>query len=319
MMPVRSDEVSYWGVVGVVELGDEHRRHAVNRGATLFVHCLQRRQRIELRRRQNQRGAVNDRLQRAHDAAEAVIKRNRQAELVGVGPLQSAAHQVGVIDQVVVGEQNPFRLARRSRRVLDIHHVVNAGAFIRRPDARGDHGPPLIRPQQNRMLQRQCPALPGGGQNFAVMRARVLFVKKNRLHPRALEDVRQVVGAVRRIDVDENGAYLRRRHLQVDPFDAIRGPHADSVAGPNAEAPKTRCCFRDAGAQVGVSQPQSLVAGDHRLFMRMLRNGLVERLADCFFEESDALTRGVALHFERILQSPAPQRPTDPTAVAKAV
>ena len=42
----------------VVELGDEHRRHAVQRGAALVGHRLERRERVERLGRDDHAGAV---------------------------------------------------------------------------------------------------------------------------------------------------------------------------------------------------------------------------------------------------------------------
>ena len=47
MMPVRSDDEVEAVELGVVELGDEHGRHAVERGAALLLDRLQDGQRIE--------------------------------------------------------------------------------------------------------------------------------------------------------------------------------------------------------------------------------------------------------------------------------
>ena len=47
MMPVRSDVRSKLAKIGMVELGDEHGRHAVERRAFLLLDRLQRHQRIE--------------------------------------------------------------------------------------------------------------------------------------------------------------------------------------------------------------------------------------------------------------------------------
>ena len=58
MMPVRSDVRSKRVEVRMVELGDEHGRHAVQRGAALLGHGLQRRQRIETLAGKHHAGAV---------------------------------------------------------------------------------------------------------------------------------------------------------------------------------------------------------------------------------------------------------------------
>ena len=85
MMPVRSDERSNSREARMVELGDEHRRHAVQRGAALGLDGLQHRQRVE--------GLARDRPcsapwvgagQVAEHHAEAVVERHRDADAVAL-------------------------------------------------------------------------------------------------------------------------------------------------------------------------------------------------------------------------------------------
>ena len=85
MMPVRSDERSKRLKSGWLELGDEHGRHAVERGAALGLDRLQHRQRIEALARIDHGGAMGDAGEIAQHHAEAVIERHRNADAVALG------------------------------------------------------------------------------------------------------------------------------------------------------------------------------------------------------------------------------------------
>ena len=71
--------------VGVVHLGDEHRRHAVECRAALGLDRLQGGERIEAFARIDHRRAVRQAAEIAEHHAEAVIERHRDAEPVPLG------------------------------------------------------------------------------------------------------------------------------------------------------------------------------------------------------------------------------------------
>ena len=85
MMPVRSDDKIEAGEIGVVHLGDEHRRHAVERGAALGLDRLERGERVEPLARIDHRGAVRQAAEIAEHHAEAMIERHRDAHPVALG------------------------------------------------------------------------------------------------------------------------------------------------------------------------------------------------------------------------------------------
>ena len=88
-MPVRSDESVESREVRMLELGEEHRRHAVERRAALARDGLEHRPRIEQFDRA-QAGAVRKRAEHADHTAEAVKQRHAQAQAIrGVKPRPS--------------------------------------------------------------------------------------------------------------------------------------------------------------------------------------------------------------------------------------
>src|SRR5262249_9314030 len=66
----------------MIELGDEHGRHSMERGAALLGHRLQRGERIETFAGKYHAGAVGDRREIAEHHAEAMVERHRNAQFV---------------------------------------------------------------------------------------------------------------------------------------------------------------------------------------------------------------------------------------------
>ncbi len=125
MTPVLSDVRSNVPEVRVLELGQEHRRHAVQRRASLAMDGLEHAPRIEGFDR-TQAGAVRVRAKHADHAAETVEQRHAQAQPVGGGQADSGAERLAVVDDVAAGEHHAFREPGGSRRVLHVDHVVDA-------------------------------------------------------------------------------------------------------------------------------------------------------------------------------------------------
>ncbi len=88
--------------VRVVELGDEHRRHPVERGAALAGHRVQGGLRVEARPGDDHGGAVGGAAQVAHHHAEAVVEGHRDADPVVRGVAAQPADEVAVVQDVVV-------------------------------------------------------------------------------------------------------------------------------------------------------------------------------------------------------------------------
>ena len=93
----------------MIELGDEHRRHAVDGRAPVAVDRPQRGLGVERFGGKHHRGAVRDGGQIGHDAAEAVIEGHRHADPVLVRVLESLADEEPVVQDVVVRQRRPFR------------------------------------------------------------------------------------------------------------------------------------------------------------------------------------------------------------------
>ena len=89
MMPVRSVDRSNSLEARMVELGDEHGRHAVQAGAALLLHGLQHGYRLEAFAGIDHGGAVGDAGQVAQHHAEAVVERHRDAQAVVLGQAAS--------------------------------------------------------------------------------------------------------------------------------------------------------------------------------------------------------------------------------------
>ena len=109
-------------------------------------------------------------------------------------------------------------------------------------------------------------------------------VEEQGAHARAAQHIPQVVSAAGGVHVDQNGADSCGARLQVDPFHATGGPHADAIAGTNAECPKAARRTRHLLAQLRVREADLLVAGDKRVPIGVPGGHIVEDLADRLFK-----------------------------------
>ncbi len=108
----------------VLELCDEHRRHAVDRRAAMSVDRAERRLRIERLGGQDDRGAVGDGREVGHHAAETVIEGHRHANPVRLGVSQHFSDEEAVVEDVVVRQRCALRRPGRARGVLNVDGVV---------------------------------------------------------------------------------------------------------------------------------------------------------------------------------------------------
>ena len=103
--------------------------------------------------------------------------------------------------------------------------------------------------------------------------------------PDWLERVGELVGAVRRVDVDQDRADLRGGVLRDRPLGAVRRPHADPVAladpGPD-QADGERV---DVAVQLGPGPASAGGELDQRLAVGVRRHGGLEVLADRLVEQ----------------------------------
>ena len=158
MMPVRSEVRSKRAEFGMIEFGDEHGRHAVERRASLLLDGLQRRQRIKAFAGIDHRRAVRHRGEIAHHHAEAMIERHRDADAVVLGQPHGAADEIAVVEDVVVGQRHALRRARGAAGELDVDRIVELQRFgqFRQP-FRGA----ARCPSASRHRTRSCRALGG--------------------------------------------------------------------------------------------------------------------------------------------------------------
>src|ERR1700682_6710633 len=88
----------------MLELGDEHRRHAVERRAPLLLYCFHRENRIESLCRYDHGRAVCGARQVAEHHPEAVIERHRDADAILLAVLQRLPDEETVVEDGVMGE-----------------------------------------------------------------------------------------------------------------------------------------------------------------------------------------------------------------------
>ena len=96
MMPVRREARSNWAKSGMAELGDEHGGHAVDGGAAFGGYGPQGLEGIEMIGGNDHGGAVDNAVEAAHNATEAVVEGNRDAQAVIFVHLHGIADVEGV-------------------------------------------------------------------------------------------------------------------------------------------------------------------------------------------------------------------------------
>ena len=150
----------------------------------------------------------------------------------------SAGHEVAVVEDVAVGERGALREPGGARRVLDVDRVVGAQ---RRPPRRQRRRrwrrplPATISSQSSsqKNTDRSSVGIVGLDLVDHLHVVRRLERRRGEQHPaaRLVEHVRQLVRAVRRVDVDEDHADVGRGVLQQRPLGVVRAPQPDPVAG----------------------------------------------------------------------------------------
>ena len=210
-----------------------------------------------------------------------------------------------------MGQQDSLGLASGARGVLDIHYVVLVPRARIRADATVDHCLPLVGSQQHGRFKGMLAKAAGFVEDIRVADPRVPLVQEDRLHPGPLQDVRQVVGPVGGVHVDQHGAQLGRGDLQVDPLGASRSPHSNAVARPDAKAPETGGSAFDFPGKIRIRQADALVPGNERFLVRMGPDAVCEDFADRLVEQRDLRAGRIALHHQEttIVQVPHPAHP----------
>ena len=109
---------------GVVELGDVHGGDAVDRGGMFPFDGVERGPGIERLGRNDHCGPVHDGRQSAQHAAEAVVKRHRDANPVGVGEMLAPPDVESVQQQVAVAQHRRLGKSRGAGSVLDVDRLI---------------------------------------------------------------------------------------------------------------------------------------------------------------------------------------------------
>ncbi|OPZ60805.1 MAG: hypothetical protein BWY87_00247 [Deltaproteobacteria bacterium ADurb.Bin510] len=243
----------------MVEGGDEHGRHAVDRRAALVLNELHGFERIEGLHHDHGR-AVDRAVHGAHDQAEAVEERHLDQQPVGRAHAHDLTHHGGVADDVQVGQHDALGKAGGARGVLHVHDVVKAelGLALEQvfaADATGqlehlgilEHAGGLcaaadvnhvFEPGQLGRFELARIALVQLGHDLAhhVVIAGVApaLAQKQGGRIRLTDDVLELARLEVGVDRDENRADHAQRELQMHPFGNIGGPDRDMVAALDA-------------------------------------------------------------------------------------
>ena len=278
--------------VGQRPLGDEHRRHAVERGAALVGHRLQRERRVEAGRRDHHRGPVRGAREVAHDHAEAVVEGHGDADAVGLGVATHLADEVAVVEDVAVAQGRALGEAGGAGGVLDVDRVARRQA--RGPLGQvvgGDalavgqqSGPALLVVEVDHALQRTV--LGSGLVHHGAVVARPERRRGDQQpHARLVGDVGELVGAVGRVDVDQDGADLRGGELHQRPLGAVRPPDADAVALADARTDQAARDGVDVGLQLRPGPAPPARALDQRLAVGVRRDGARQVVPDGLLQQ----------------------------------
>ena len=111
-------------------------------------------------------------------------------------------------------------------------------------------------------------------------------------HPALVDDVGELVGAVGRVDVDQDRADLRGRELDERPLGAVGSPDADAVALLDARTDQAAGDLVDVAVELGPRPPATARALDERLAVGVRRHRPLEVGADRLLQQCRC---GVAL------------------------
>src|SRR5581483_12450875 len=89
---------------------------------------------------------------------EAVVKRNRNAQAVGLGQLHACADEVAVVNNIAVTERSAFRHTGRARGVLNVDRIVELQRLFALPQ--------FVRGGVRSHLQQVVPVIHAGGRGL---------------------------------------------------------------------------------------------------------------------------------------------------------
>ena len=285
----------------MVELGDEHRRHAIERGAALGLHGLEHRQRIEGIRRIDHGCAMGHAAEVGHHHAEAVVKRHRRTQPVFMGQLDRLADEKAVVQDVAMSQGRALRKAGGARGELDIDRVVElqgacelgklrtlrlAACFRDLVKVHHARGRRCAEPDHTAQVRQcRCMQVMGcGGREFGgeILHDRqvVAGLERRCEHQRLALDLVECVlefgPPIGRIDVDQDQARLGGCELHQRPFRAVGRPDADPVAGDQTDREQTSRQRIDPCAECCPCPSHILVTHDQRVTIGITRDRAIE-------------------------------------------
>ena len=249
------------GEPGRGQLGDEHRRHAVQRGAAFGLYGFQGRGRIEAGRGDDHARAVAGGREIAHDHAEAMVEGHRNADPVCLGVVTQLADEEAVVENVMVRERRALRETGGTGGVLDVDGVI--GVELNAVEDRTIQPPPALQQRlpfraadQHDMRQIRT-SRPHLGDHARVVGRLQTLGRDEQRGARLIEHELELAGAVGRVDVDQDGADLRRRVLGERPFRAVRRPDTDPVTLLDADFQQPERQGIDVGGQFRIGPAPS--------------------------------------------------------------
>ena len=249
------------------------------------MHRFQRRQRVELRRGENQRGAIHHRYHRPDDRPETMIERHRRANAIRLIRPQHQPDRHAVVDQAAVREHDALGQSGGPRCVLNVSDVVGRCVECGYVAAVGDHLVPGGVAQPDDVLEGQGIAITRFVEDLAIIRARVLLPQKQRADMGLFQDVSQFVRAVRRVDVDQHHPGARGGMLHEDPLHAVARPDAGAVARAQSKAGQSACRARDLAIEFAPGEANILMADHQRVPVGKAGSRMAHRLRNSLFQQ----------------------------------
>ena len=275
----------------VVVHRDEHRRHAVHPGAPLLGDRAQRDRRVEAGRGDHHGRAVRGAAEVGHHHPEAVVERHRDAQPVLRPEVDQLGRDVAVVEDVAVAERGALRVAGGPGGVLDVDRVVRLqrGHPLRERlggdrRAAGDQLPPVVGVDVDDPLQGR--ALVAHLLDHAAVVAGLEARRgEQQPHPALVHRVGELVGAVRRVDVDQDRSGLGAGVLGQRPLRAVRGPDPDPLPLLHAGGHQPAGQGVDVAVQLGPGPAPAAGHLHQRLAVRVRRHGPREVGADGLLEQ----------------------------------
>ncbi len=288
----------------VVQHGDVHRRHAVDRRALFLFDGRQHLYRVETLH-ENQRHALVQGAQNAQNAPETVEKRHGHAKAVLDGEILRERDPETVVGDVAVGKLHAFRETRRAARILHVDDIVDVQFgltreivrvghflgeildFVQRIHAavlRAAHEKNALEMGKRRGLQhaaRHCAQLRHEiPHDFREVAIAITFDDDEILRTGLLQGEIQFVLLVVRVERQENRAYFRRGQHQHHPVRHIRRPERDLFASLDAQRHQAARHQIDFAPQLEPGQAVVPVGENERIVRAAPGDRLVQELAD---------------------------------------